>query len=222
MAEKKAKPLKIDILWDAHQRASEMVWVPSFNWNQRNGFKARAPHPAFVIGGERLVNGFWIGTNLCWIGSPGGSAPFMAELHDSYHGFIGLCNRKLEPRGNVTFDAARKACANKNGKGVAGWHLSTVREWHALSLLKTVEAPLLSPFDEWVDGEKVLESRVFRAITNDFQAREADWLPAETEYDMDPGEWMMMRDHQTGKLFPSTPRDYYHEAMGFRLAKIDF
>ena len=79
-------------------------------------------------------HGFWVSKyeNVLLDSS---NAIYAADsVSGSFHTYKAACLPGVAPRFNIDFDGARRACANMNGNGVAGFHLMTNAEWAAIAL----------------------------------------------------------------------------------------
>lgn len=121
------------IIFDAAGFPSVMVRIPRFNWDPTNEFNSSDPHPAFVVNGV-TKSAIWIAKYQAVLLDADGNIYDSGTISGSSHTYKAVSWPGQKPRTNIDFDAARQACANKNGGGITGWHLMTNAEWAAVAL----------------------------------------------------------------------------------------
>lgn len=123
------------IKYDRKGNANIMVWIPRFNWDEDNGFNSSTAHPAFVVNGV-TKSGIWVSKYENVVLDSSTAAIYSAGTLDTdTHTYIASSQPGKSGRYNISFDAARRACANmNNGTTITGWHLMTNAEWAAVAL----------------------------------------------------------------------------------------
>lgn len=101
-----------EILYDDKGLPSVMVYIPKMTYAQLGLGSSTATHPAFIVDGQE-VDGVYI-----------------SKYQNVVQNGRAYSLPGQDPRVNITFDTALKACTDKG----AGWHLMTRAEWAMLAL----------------------------------------------------------------------------------------
>ena len=101
-----------EILYDDLGLPSVMVKIPKMTYAQLGLGSSTATHPAFIVNGQEV------------------DAIYISKYQNIVQNGRAYSLPGQDPKANITFDAAMKACTDKG----AGWHLMTAMEWAAIAL----------------------------------------------------------------------------------------
>ena len=101
-----------EIMYDDLGLPSVMVKIPKMTYAQLGLGSSTATHPAFIVNGQEV------------------DAIYVSKYQNIVQNGRAYSLPGQDPKANITFDAALKACTDKG----AGWHLMTAMEWAAIAL----------------------------------------------------------------------------------------
>ncbi len=101
-----------EVLYDDKGLPSIMVRIPKMTYAQLGLGTSTATHPAFIVNGTEV------------------DEIYISKYQNIIQNGRAYSLPGQDPKANITFDAALKACTDKG----AGWHLMTAVEWAAIAL----------------------------------------------------------------------------------------
>lgn len=100
-----------EILYDDKGLPSIMVKIPKMSYAELGLGASTATHPAFIVNGQEV------------------DAIYISKYQNIVQNGRAYSLPGQDPKANITFDAALKACTDKG----AGWHLMTMMEWGVIA-----------------------------------------------------------------------------------------